>query len=348
MRKPDELPAEGAETAMLAAESCEKKEGAFSHGGVRFHYRQWRAPADHVAEAPPFVLLHGFAQSAASWSEVAPLLAAGRTVYALDLVGHGETDRPATSDAYALEFQAQALCAFLAFVSTQPVASIRRVSPDHPTALKENGEDAPPLKPIVVGYSMGGRVALSALAHHVDLFGGLVLESAGLGPATEDERQAALDRDVRCAARLREQGVEAFMDFWEQLPLFATQQRLPAEVRQRVRIGRLGNDAEALARTFEHAGQHVMPARGKSVSTLMRAAQAGLPLLYLAGSLDAKYRPLAESLATLFADSALTQTPAMRVSILDGAGHNVHLETPENFVCELSVRFEQRPAMQIA
>lgn len=306
---------------------------SFSFGGISYAYRVW-APAAATAAAPeaaaatplalaapdapaassapaapsslvppaPLVLLHGFAQSAASWDAVArEFAAAGRSVYALDLAGHGESERPADPQAYALEAQADALLAFA-----------RKLADDEGT------------RPAILGYSMGGRVTLAALGRDPQAFSAVILEATGFGPATQVERDAAAERDAACAARLRTDGLEAFMEFWEQLPLFASQRELPPDVRARVRAGRLANDAEALARTFERAGQHVMPARTTTLETLARLREAGTPLLYLAGERDAKYR----SLAVQAAEAGAT------VRIVPGAGHSTHLEAPDAFVRE--------------
>lgn len=275
----------------------------FSYGGTAYAYCVW-APATTPAAAQPaapLILLHGFAQSAASWDVVAPALAAARPVYALDLAGHGESERPADPRAYALDAQADALLAFA-----------RQVVGD--------GE----ARPAILGYSMGGRVTLAALRRDPHAFSAVVLEAAGFGPATPGEQAAAIERDRNAAARLRADGLEAFMDAWEQLPLFATQRDLPPDVCARVRTGRLANDAEALACTFEHAGQHVMPARSTTLEMLASLTANGTPLLYLAGERDAKYRALATRVAEAGA----------AVRIVPGAGHNTHLEVPGVFVHE--------------
>lgn len=275
--------------------------GFWEHGGVRYGVRRWTDAGDAGA---PLVLVHGFAQSAASWDEIAANLATDRSVYALDLVGHGVSDCPDDASAYALDAQAEALLAFLAEI---------------------------PGRPAVVGYSMGGRVALAAATREPRAFTAgaraLVLEAAGLGPASPEERGAATARDAANAAKLRASGVPAFMDVWERLPLFATQRDLPAATRACLRAGRLDNDAEALARTFEHAGQHAMPSRERTLKALATLRASGLPVLYLAGERDAKYAALAAELA---AANLCTTT------IVPDAGHNVHLEAPAAFAQELA------------
>ena len=292
----------------------------FSCGGASFSFQVWKAPAAEASAADlapdegcaiaaacresavPLILLHGFAQSSASWNATASeLAAAGRPVYALDLVGHGGSERPANPRAYALDAQGEALLAFARVIA-----------------------DAEGVRPAVLGYSMGGRVTLAAL--HSDPRA-VILEAAGFGSATQAEREAAAKRDAACATRLRADGLEAFMDFWEQLPLFASQRDLPPDVRERLRAGRMANDAEALARTFEQAGQHVMPSRAETLESLAVLRAGGTPLLYLAGERDEKYRVLAAQAAEAGA--------VMRV--VPGAGHNAHLEAPAAFVQEVSL-----------
>ena len=249
----------------------------FSCGGASFSFQVWKAPAAEASAADlapdegcaiaaacresavPLILLHGFAQSSASWNATASELAAtGRPVYALDLVGHGGSERPANPRAYALDAQGEALLAFARLIA-----------------------DVEGVRPAVLGYSMGGRVTLAALRRDPRAFSAVILEAAGFGPATQAEREAVAKRDAACATRLRADG----------------QRDLPPGVRERLRAGRMANDAEALARTFEQAGQHVMPSRAETLETLAVLRAGGTPLLYLAGERDEKYRALAAQAA---------------------------------------------------
>lgn len=279
------------------------QEEFFTFRGVTYRSVFWHAadgctPGDNRGTGrAPVVLLHGFAQSASSWCEVAPRLARTRPVVALELVGHGGSDRPQDDRFYRLDEAAAATCAFLEHVARQ--AGVLAVP--------------------VVGYSMGGRIALAAAQHRGQLFDALVLESAGLGPADSEERVQAAARDAGNAACLRMDGLEAFMHHWECLPLFATQRALPVAVRERIRAGRLSNDAEALARAFEGAGQHTMPLREETIARLARFA---FPALYLTGSADQKYQKIAQDLEA---------REACNVCVVEGAGHNVHLEAVEEY-----------------
>jgi pimeloyl-ACP methyl ester carboxylesterase len=105
-------------------------------------------------EDDPVVLLHGCGLDAAtvSYRYLLPELAAERRVYALDLPGHGHSEKP--SARYTTEYFEGVLAAFLA----------------------DRGIE----KPSLVGISMGGGVALGyALEHPVSRL--VLVDSYGLG-----------------------------------------------------------------------------------------------------------------------------------------------------------------------
>lgn len=293
------------------------RESLFEYGGARHRVLMWgsegEAALPHVA---PIVFVHGFSQNAGSWDAVAKRLLAllpGRSAYAFELVGHGSSPAPEGAEPYRLQSQGAALHAFLESLG----AEHRGRDSEHDSATR----------PIVTGYSMGGRVALAAAVRDPDAFcrcvSAFVLESAGLGPQTEVERARAASVDERRAADLRERGVVAFMDDWERLPLFASQRSLPVEVRTAIRAGRLANSPEVLARTFEQAGQHAMPLRSEVEQALCRVRALGTPVHFVYGQLDRKYGALARSLHA----SGLA-----RIHEVPGAGHDAHLERPDRFV----------------
>src|SRR5438067_502216 len=62
-------------------------DGTTPLNGLRFHFLDWGTRGE-----PPLLLLHGGAQTAHSWDEVAPDLARDHHVLALDQRGHGDSD----------------------------------------------------------------------------------------------------------------------------------------------------------------------------------------------------------------------------------------------------------------
>ena len=171
--------------------------------------------------------------------------------------------------------------------------------------------------PVLVGYSMGGRIAAETVVRHPNLpLAGLVLESAGLGPADEAARVALAERNGAWAQRLREEGVAAFMDWWETLPLFASQQALPSEAHAAVRTERISRDAGPLARSLEAWGAHHQAAEEVTLSVLAELTNRNVPVLYLAGTLDEKYSAVA----------ARVRAAGLPAMLVPDAGHNVHLE----------------------
>ena len=294
----------------------------------------------------PLVLVHGFGQSAKSWEPVVACLDPERPVWAFELLGHGASDRPSCEDAYDLDFQGRALVAFLEAISIETVPSYTQApktaqdlvsvpkSPQAPTlapvrqasqtlqapVLAPAAQKTPSQNLTLVGYSMGGRVVLSAMTQSerfARAVSNVVLESAGLGALSEEIRTEAARKDALHAAKLRAEGLEAFFDYWEALPLFASQKTLPFEIRQAIREERLANDPEALAATFERAGQHCMPLREEVYERLRRVQAFGVNIAYLAGEKDAKYVSLTQEAARAI---------NLSVTIVPSCGHNIHSE----------------------
>lgn len=166
-----------------------------------------------------FVLLHGFAQTPASWDAVVQRLqAAGHRTYVLDLYeSKGDLKLLGTEGALedaeqgkGVEGDAGAEGALAS--ACDPLASLGAVC-DRVAAIVRLVAQADGA-PVLVGYSMGGRIAAETVVRHPDLpLAGLVLESAGLGPADDAARVALAERNGAWAQRLREEGVAAFMDW---------------------------------------------------------------------------------------------------------------------------------------
>ena len=241
---------------------------------------------------PTLVMLHGFTGSAEGWgSHLDSLAAYGWRVIALDLPGHGRSDAPGDPQRYAIEHCQQDILA----------------------ALQSSGVSRG--EAVLLGYSMGGRIALYTAFS--GFFRALILESASPGLEDPVEREQRRSSDEALAASIERDGVQAFIDRWEKLPLFASQSTLPAEAREALRSQRLHNRAGGLAQSLRGVGTGVQPSLHARLPTLH------IPVLLIAGELDTKFTAIARSMA-----GAL---PRSQLRIVPGAGHAVHLERPEKF-----------------
>lgn len=237
---------------------------------------------------PPLLLLHGFTGSASAWRNIAVALARRFTIYAVDLVGHGQTAAPSALDHYRMSAVVADLAGLMDAL-------------DLPSAA-------------LLGYSMGGRTALQFAVAHPDRVAALTLESASPGIADAAERAARVRGDEALARRLEQNGIAAFVAEWERQPLFRSQERLPATVRDAQRSQRLQNSAVGLANSLRGMGA------GAQAPVWHALAQLTIPTLLIAGADDAKYCAIARQMAAML--------PQADMVIVPDAGHTVHLEQP--------------------
>ncbi|GAC1540168.1 MAG: 2-succinyl-6-hydroxy-2,4-cyclohexadiene-1-carboxylate synthase [Herpetosiphon sp.] len=243
------------------------------------------------AGAPVLVLLHGFTGNALTWQPQMDVLSERFCCLAIDALGHGASDAPDDPERYRLER-----------VPDDILALLDRLSIDRFALL---------------GYSMGGRMAL-----HVALMAGprlttLILESASPGIGDPGERGRRRESDADLADLLERAGVAAFVDHWERLPLWRSQQRLSVAARQALRAQRLQNDPRGLANSLRGAGS------GTASSLTDRLGELTAPVLLIAGADDPRYCEIAADMARLIHHPT--------VAVVPDAGHAVHLEAPERF-----------------
>jgi 2-succinyl-6-hydroxy-2,4-cyclohexadiene-1-carboxylate synthase len=160
-----------------------------------------------------------------------------------------------------------------------------------------------------IGYSLGARWALAAVAAGVSEIERLVLIGGTAGIAEPDARHQRIATDEALAVRVRSLGVEAFVDEWMSAPMFAELPADPDDVRHRY-----SNSAEGLASSLLRAGAGAMPPVWDRLESIT------IPVLVMAGARDTKFATIAESLAELLRDASIALVP--------GAGHAAHLEQP--------------------
>lgn len=217
-------------------------------------------------------LLHGFAGDPAAWGEVIDAWVLDEAPVAVALPGHGE----------------------------EPVADTWEANLDIVTK-KIKGAD------VVVGYSLGARVALGLVATGRLAHGVFIGVNPGIGDHEKEQRRGFDEAWVRL---LRTEGVEAFHEAWMKQPLFATQQRVAVEKLAERRARRLRLDAEQLARSLETMGLASMPDYWSAIP----AHRDRIALI--AGADDPKYVAISAGL------------PAASFETIPNCGHDPTLEQP--------------------
>ncbi|TRM13016.1 2-succinyl-6-hydroxy-2,4-cyclohexadiene-1-carboxylate synthase [Lentibacillus cibarius] len=235
----------------------------------------------------PVVLLHGFTGSSRTWdSLITDWLPDFKTI-AIDLPGHGKT----VSQPKDME----AVCSDL--VSLLDQLQLDKVH--------------------LIGYSMGGRTALSMAMLYPDRVMSLTLESASPGLNDEQQRSSRRHQDEKLASWIKTNGINTFVDYWEGLPLFRTQKTMPKDVQQRIRNERLQQSAEGLAQSLMTMGTGVQPSWWGGLSSLR------LPVLLLVGEEDAKFITINRAMEAYI--------PASDLHVVENAGHAIHVEQPNIF-----------------
>jgi 2-succinyl-6-hydroxy-2,4-cyclohexadiene-1-carboxylate synthase len=251
------------------------------------HYIRTGDPAN-----PTVLFLHGFMGDHRDWSDIIAGLSDRFDCVAVDLPGHGKS--VGDGDAYDFDSGTASLIEVADAVGADSFS--------------------------VVGYSMGGRVALyfsTLFAMRIDA---LVLESASPGLKTDAERASRRKHDEALACHLESQPFELFVDAWYAQPLFGEIHRY-ADRFVALRARRLEQDPHALAKNLVALGTGMQPPAWDDL------AEHHIPTLLVVGERDAKFRGIADEMAAL--------SPSFQIERVADCGHNVHFEAPERYTARL-------------
>lgn len=252
--------------------------------GIQYHVERY-------GSGFPLVLLHGFTGAASTWKPFCPVWGQHSELVLLDLIGHGETESPGDMKRYAINQAANDLKVLLDQLRIEKVD--------------------------LLGYSMGGRIAIAFASLYPERVRKLVLESTTPGLKTPEERQARIIQDEKLAAKMEEEGIEKFIDFWQSIPLFQSQQNLPEKVREQIRSQRLKNDPGGLANSLRGMGT------GKQPSWWEALVNFDFDTLLITGELDDKFFEIAADMAA--------KLPKSTNLTINGCGHAIHVEKQQKF-----------------
>lgn len=239
------------------------------------------------------VFIHGFMGAPQDWLTVAAGL--GHPAMGIAIPGHaGAPPLPPGADF------ATVASAVLAALEAAPIAP----------------------RPVLVGYSMGGRLALYLALRAPERFAGVVIESATAGLAAPHAREARAAHDDALAAELESLATpEAFRDFlegWYSRPPFET---LTDADRASLVVKRGVNLPRSLAAAVRALSVGRQPNLWPEIPGLQ------VPVLAICGERDQKYRQIAEEMAAA--------SPRIAMQVMADCGHNIHFEHPDAYTTVL-------------
>ncbi|MGE8206236.1 2-succinyl-6-hydroxy-2,4-cyclohexadiene-1-carboxylate synthase [Heyndrickxia sp. NPDC080065] len=252
--------------------------------GVNYHVRL-------IGQGEPLLLLHGFTGEMSTWEAIIPYLGDKFQLVLVDILGHGKTESPLDDKRYQIEEIAEDMKAILMNLNLNKVN--------------------------ILGYSMGGRLALAFTILFPEMVNKLILESASPGLRTEEEREARRFQDESLAERILENGLKSFVQYWTNIPLFQTQKKLSESIQLKIEQQRLQNNPIGLANSLKGMGTGSMPSFWEKLSFLE------MPVLIITGSLDNKFCKIAEEMKNVISD-------AKHETILS-VGHAIHVEDSQKF-----------------
>lgn len=244
---------------------------------------------EFAGQGEPLLLLHGFTGSHENWKPFLHEWCTSHQMVMLDILGHGRSDCPREPSRYTIE---------------QIVSDIKDIL-----------EEFKITKTHILGYSMGGRLAFAFAVKYLNHVSSLIVESSSPGIENRQERSKRVREDEALADFIIEKGMPAFVDYWEELPLFSSQKSLPDHIRDKIRNQRLDNDPLGIANSLRGMGSGRQPSLWDCLHSLQ------IPVYVIIGDKDEKFCRIAQKMSK--------KLPNAETIVVENAGHAVHVEKPE-------------------
>lgn len=258
---------------------------------------------------PPLLVLHGFLGSHQDFMPLVATFSLHFYCIVVDLPGHGKTRSHLSG--YTFPSTAQSLLALLTHLN---------IGQTH-----------------LLGYSMGGRIALYLACEFPDCFLRVVLESASPGLKTDEARRKRRESDSVIAHCLETTPLPTFLIQWYNNPLFASLKSHPDAYA--AMLQRRGNNNPI---ELSHALKGL--STGEQPSLWGKLAHVEQPLLLLVGALDAKFTAINREIKALLETNGMRANRRVKLEMIETCGHNIHLEALavyariiRMFLCDLSL-----------
>lgn len=240
---------------------------------------------------PSMLLLHGFTGTHLTWTGLCKILTKEYFLIVPDLPGHGRSGISSMPEFMNLDATSDNLLKLLNTLGAPKVA--------------------------LLGYSLGGRIALNFALKHQDRLTCLILEGASPGIQDSVERENRKAEDDSLASDIEKYGRDWFVERWENIPLLATQKDLGSPVVEMIKNERLSNAPNGLSMSLKSTGT------GRMHPLWDQLGRLTIPVLLLVGEKDRKFLTIGEAMKS--------HIPRCTLRVVEGAGHCTHLEKPAIF-----------------
>ncbi len=236
------------------------------------------------------VFLHGFLGNAHDWDFIVPNFSSKYSCISIDLPGHGDNIF-LNDSSYSIENTIDDIYCLLTNLQVQNI--------------------------ILIGYSMGGRVALSFANKYPELISKLILIATTPGLRTPEERTLRITSDKNIIQKLKYSYFNDFLDFWYSQKIFGKQILNDRNMFLR----RLQNNKVELIKSLTFAGTGTMSPLWDNLASLQ------FPTLLLCGELDNKFLQINQEMHSILPNSTL--------KIISDASHNVLWDNPKDSTNEI-------------
>ncbi len=256
---------------------------------IEIHDIKWHRIKFGKPENPAIIFLHGFMGSSEDWQPIINRFSNSHYCIAYDLPGHGNSSVESHNEFYGIE---------------NTISSLKR-------ELEKNEIN----DFVLVGYSMGGRIALSFAIKYPELIRKLVLVSASPGIESASLREVRIKVDNEIAEKIESMDMHSFLKLWYSAPIFVG-------INQTSLFGKLisrreYNNKQCLIKSLEYAGTGRMTPLWDEIKTFNK------PVMLISGERDIKYGLIHDKMQELFPNSVSY--------IIKDSAHIVHLEQPKEF-----------------
>jgi 2-succinyl-6-hydroxy-2,4-cyclohexadiene-1-carboxylate synthase len=170
---------------------------------------------------------------------------------------------------------------------------------------------------VLLGYSMGGRVALQVAVSAPERLSALIL--VGATPGLDDPRQRRA-ADLALADHIESIPIERFLSEWAEKPIIASQRAIAEPYRLRMQARKSRLLPWGLANSLRGIGTGAMPSLWQRLPTI--------PTLLITGERDEKFTDIARRMCEAM--------PSAHHTIIAGVGHCAHLEAPSEAAVAIS------------